>query len=161
MRTHAGIGQYQCDICDKRFTQSYNLKYHMKAHEGEKSFQCMKCDKCFTRPSNLTRHMRVHTGSMPYSCTKYNKCFAWATSLREHMRSHARVNPDRWQKSDSRSANTARYHGVQGIQCRPSSLNAREVLELSSCITSLKQGIELIEESATGEGIQTFRVTLC
>ena len=53
---------FQCDQCDKIFSNKHNLSRHYETHTAEKPYQCNECDKVFSRNSNLKRHYQVHTG---------------------------------------------------------------------------------------------------
>ena len=37
--------QRECDVCEKRFTTSGNLKTHARIHANEKPFECDVCEK--------------------------------------------------------------------------------------------------------------------
>ena len=69
--------KYNCEMCDKSYTQSHNLKTHIKkVHEGTKEkeekgprsdhkgiFTCNNCDKSYTQSHNLKTHIKnVHEG---------------------------------------------------------------------------------------------------
>ncbi|XP_006872860.1 PREDICTED: zinc finger protein with KRAB and SCAN domains 4 [Chrysochloris asiatica] len=53
---------YQCNECDRSFTQNRSLIEHQKIHTGEKPYQCDACGKGFTRTSYLAQHQRSHVG---------------------------------------------------------------------------------------------------
>ena len=65
---HSGI-RYNCDKCDKTFSQKGNLKIHYLVHTGEKPFKCDICEQSFTSNENLQSHRRTHTGDKPFKDT--------------------------------------------------------------------------------------------
>ena len=52
--THTVVKPYQCNKCNKAFTQNYNLTIHMRTHIGERSYKCIQCNKHFITNSKLT-----------------------------------------------------------------------------------------------------------
>ena len=59
---HVEMKQFECKICDKRFTQKFSLNQSMRersheVHEGMKQFECKICDKRFTQKFSLNVHI--------------------------------------------------------------------------------------------------------
>lgn len=52
---------YLCDICDRTFTTSGNLKEHRRTHTGERPFECPFCEKTFAQASTRSRHVKNHS----------------------------------------------------------------------------------------------------
>ncbi|KAF7654610.1 hypothetical protein LDENG_00067170, partial [Lucifuga dentata] len=81
---------FGCSVCGKNYTQSGDLKIHMRIHTGENVFICSECGKNFTQNRNLKTHMRIHTGEKPFSCSLCCKKFTRSEGLKKHMRIHTR-----------------------------------------------------------------------
>ena len=77
---------HECDVCEKRFRDSYNLKKHMHIHTNEKPYECDVCEKRFNESGNLKRHMRIHTNENPYECDVCEKRFRESGNLQKHVR---------------------------------------------------------------------------
>ncbi|XP_063752984.1 zinc finger protein 32-like [Eleginops maclovinus] len=93
MRIHTGEKIFDCSVCTKYFTQSGSLKTHMRIHTGEKPFDCSVCTKSFTQSGSLKTHMRIHTGEKPFDCVVCTKSFTLSGSLKKHMRIHTGEKP--------------------------------------------------------------------
>ena len=51
--------QHECNVCEKRFRDSYNLKKHVHIHTNEKPYECDVCEKRFRESGNLQKHVRT------------------------------------------------------------------------------------------------------
>ena len=56
---HRGPKKFNCNLCDKSYTQSHNLNAHIKsAHEGLK-FPRQSCEKIYSHSQNLKIHIKT------------------------------------------------------------------------------------------------------
>lgn len=96
VKSHSGIRDLKCHICDAAFASRYTLNAHVKRHAiTEPLFSCPYCgnfqlDSFFfffldflcspffhtgkgsKSKANLEQHIRIHTGVRPYSCSVCN-----------------------------------------------------------------------------------------
>ena len=79
--------KYECQQCDKAFTNTSHLTRHIQStHEGVK-YACNQCEQQFTAQKSLTTHIRsVHEG-VKYGCNQCDKQFTQQSSLTSHIQS--------------------------------------------------------------------------
>ena len=80
--------QFTCDICDKNFRDSVELRNHQSNHELE-IYRCLRCFSYCRSLRTYEDHVKTHTGEV-YPCTNEN-CDKWFTkwsTLTNHMQKH-------------------------------------------------------------------------
>ena len=100
---------YKCDQCEKSYTQSSDLTYHIReVHNAWKRYKCDQCGKSFNRNAWLKAHIRTHTGEKPYKCDQCDKSFKSNRCLKEHRRAHTNERPYKCDQCD-KSYSTKSY----------------------------------------------------
>ena len=98
-KSHDIMKRFVCNICDKGFSRSFDLKTHMRVHSGELPFQCELCGKSFRAATNLNKHRKRHrnvygkitdTTKYMFKCDECGKGFDKMSSLQNHKRTHDR-----------------------------------------------------------------------
>ncbi|GFT93012.1 hypothetical protein NPIL_103241 [Nephila pilipes] len=87
-RKHTEENLFQCNECQRTFSDRRNFNRHLLTHSQEKPLQCEVCQSRFKRKDTLSRHMLTHTGEKPF---KWEVCQSWFRQkphLLRHMRTH-------------------------------------------------------------------------
>jgi len=69
LQMHAGVKQYQCEVCGKSF--SYRdawTKHRATTHIKGSRFQCDLCEKSYTQKGHLYQHLKSHHESTLFKC---------------------------------------------------------------------------------------------
>ncbi len=108
IRSFAGEKPHQCDVCEKRFSSTSNLKTHLRLHSGQKPYACDICPAKFTQFVHLKLHKRLHTNERPYICPTCSKRYISPSGLRTHWKTtNCRPSPGSPTDSGSRSGESS------------------------------------------------------
>ena len=86
MLVHTGMKDFQCELCEKKFSAKGNLKRHMLIHTKVKAHECDICKKKFSIKYSLVQHFRIHLGEKPFGCAVCGKWFTHSSGRCKHIR---------------------------------------------------------------------------
>ncbi|XP_031134170.2 zinc finger protein 407 [Sander lucioperca] len=95
-----GVGQrkerkFECELCERTFSEKWALNNHMKLHSGEKPYKCAwpSCHYAFLNLSAMKDHYRTHTGEKTYLCDLCGFAGGTRHALTKHRRQHTGERP--------------------------------------------------------------------
>ncbi len=80
-----GPGDYECNICHKKFVKKSYWKRHELSHE--KKFSCNICGREFMHNTHLTQHMLVHQ-EKKHKCDVCGIMMRHKFNLKKHRKMH-------------------------------------------------------------------------
>lgn len=84
---------YQCNICDEKFTQQTAFKLHMLIHRIGKPFQCHFCNYEHRNLKLLKQHMLAHNTENLFHCDFCSYSSSYVQNVRQHMSNHFGEKP--------------------------------------------------------------------
>ena len=85
---HRLNGEFECELCLKKFKGTSMLNVHKKTVHGPKDKECDSCDMKFTNSGDLKKHNdRVHLKIVKFNCDICNKFLSSKALLRFHTKS--------------------------------------------------------------------------
>lgn len=99
MNVFAGERPYICDICQKGFKQSSDLKKHRRTHTLDKPYKCPLCPSAFTR----SHHCRGHINSVHkfFKCGTCSALFTTEEDFNKHKEMHSLLKVQKIADKDS------------------------------------------------------------
>ena len=79
---------FQCNFCDKVFSQRHHLSIHKQSHTGEKSFKCNFCMKAFSQNADLINYKISHRGENQLKYIYCDKAFSQKYYFSTHIQHH-------------------------------------------------------------------------
>lgn len=79
--------QLQCQFCDKRFPNNFELNVHeSNEHTKEEQLKCKICHRIFKEAQNLKWHKKLHERQQTYRCETCFQVFLRHCKYEEHRR---------------------------------------------------------------------------
>lgn len=82
---------FQCEICQKNFTNKFTLRRHLELHESARDHKCSECGKGFATEQRRKVHERMVHHDVDRICDQCGKQVHGVYALRQHLLGHKGV----------------------------------------------------------------------
>ena len=86
LNVHEKLKAHTCNICQKSYQSTGNLKDHISAVHNKIKFSCDQCTESFSFQSNLGRHKRSVHLNQTYKCKQCGKILNNHCNLKRHVK---------------------------------------------------------------------------
>ena len=79
---------HECQICGKKWFNSYEIREHVRTHTNLKPFQCKYCGKRFCTNKEMMTHLKIHLiviDRKPFKCKYCDASFSQFALRRKHV----------------------------------------------------------------------------
>lgn len=85
--------RYRCNICQKVFKSSHQIKYHQYCDDSlEKPYKCDECSAEYRTGYQLKQHQQLHLNTY-YECSECSRKFSHDASAKKHYKKHFQMTP--------------------------------------------------------------------
>ncbi|XP_064645788.1 zinc finger protein 667-like isoform X2 [Lineus longissimus] len=130
---------FECEICNKKFTRNQRLQMHLRIHANESPYICDQCGKTFASKQWLNVHLKIHHGTEKYICETCSKSFPAKTYLAKHRKTHEEakkflcdVCPKAFKRSDHLQCHKRMHTGEKPFLCNQCGKTFKQICGLQA-----------------------------
>ncbi|XP_056618724.1 zinc finger protein 407 [Triplophysa dalaica] len=160
-----GLGQpkerkFECEMCERSFSEKWALNNHMKLHMGNKPFKCSwpSCHYAFLTLSAMKDHLRTHTGEKSFLCDLCGFAGGTRHALTKHRRQHTGERPFKCQLCNFASTTQSHLTRHKRVHTGEKPYRCPWCNYRSNCAENIRKHIL---HTGKHEGVMMYNCPLC